>query len=154
MALACEAAEQIRSRYSRGIRQVPLEDLGAAPFNRAVSPKYVHALWRRILQSQGFTRFRYKCAIGLAPCSEDPLAVAEHTNKAVARSAGLLASVPQKPLIALATKNHMALGLQALRAGTIRWGDAPTTLMSPPPSSATATGSCTTPWGTAFSSKS
>ena len=94
---------------------------------------YVHALFRRILETEGFSRFRYKCAIGLAACPDNPLAVAERTNREAFQSAGLLASVPNKPLIALATKNHLVLGLQALRAGTVKWDDAPTAVMSAPP---------------------
>ncbi len=130
--LACEVAERVRARYSRGIRRVPLTDLGIAPFNRAISPKYVHALFGRILRTQGFTRFRYKNAIGLSPNPAAPLSVADHTNAEVARAAGLLASVPNKPLIGLATKNHLVLGLQAILSNNVRWDDAPTTTMSAP----------------------
>ena len=74
--LACEAAEDVRAKHSRGIRVVPLTDLGVAPFNRSISPKYVHYLFRRFLEKEGFTRFRYKYAIALEANPECPLAVA------------------------------------------------------------------------------
>ena len=57
--LSCELAETMRAKHTRGHQRMHLRELGIAPFNRAVSPKYVHYLLRRILEVEGFTKFRY-----------------------------------------------------------------------------------------------
>ena len=131
--LSCELAETTRSKHTRGIERMHLRELGNATFNRAVSPKYVHYLLRRILEVEGFTRFRYKQAIVLRPNPKDPLAVARRTNAEAKRSGGLLAPVAEKPLHGLATKNHLVLGLLALASGNVEWDHQDTMCMSAPP---------------------
>ena len=121
--LSCEVAEQVRGKYSKGVRLVPLKDLGVSTFNRPISPKYVHFLWDHILEKEGFTKYRYKYCIALEPNPQDPLAVARRTNDEVQRSNGLLAPVPDKPLFGRATKNHLCLGLQAMASGSVKWDD-------------------------------
>ncbi len=69
-------------------------DLDASPLNRAISPKYVHHLMRRILDEEGFSRFRYKCVTAIEPSVDDPLAATLRTNKEVQMANVLLAGLP------------------------------------------------------------
>ena len=132
--MQCEVAERVRSKHSLGIQRISLHDLGVASFNRAISPKYVHYLMKRILEQDGFSRFRYKNAIALQP-NPDPekrLGTYQRTMQEVERSNGLLARVEEKELYALATKNHLFLGLLALKSGAVKWDDNDKAVMAPP----------------------
>ena len=132
--LVCEAASQVLSKHSKGIRRIPLDELGISPYNRRVNGKYVHNLGRRIVSVEGFVRMRYRHGWCHEPNPFDDLAVARFTN-AAARGSGFLAPVPMKPLFGSFAKSHLLSFLQALKSGQVYWNDTKE-LMLPPPASA------------------
>jgi hypothetical protein len=97
--------------YGKGESRMPLDDLGVGHLNRAVSCKYVHSRLRMILDTEGFSSFRYKYAIAVEPSDSDPLASTKRTQAEVADSSGMLAEVDNRARNGLLTKNHLFLGL-------------------------------------------
>ena len=73
--LICERAEAfIRSHEIAGIQRIPVALIGAHWWNRRslpVSGKYVHGLWKGILERQGFVVSRYVKAI-VIECKSEP----------------------------------------------------------------------------------
>ena len=119
-ALPNEVAEHLRAKYTLGVRRMKCEELAVGSFNRAMSLKYAHHLLKRILFDEGFTKFRYRNAIGFEPNPSDPLAGSRRTNREAANSGGLLPPVTECPRIELATKNHLFCCLLILQHGGIR----------------------------------
>ena len=63
-----DEADRVRAKHTTGIQRTPLSRLRIGPLNRAISPKYMHALWENnTLGKEGFSRARYIRAIGLQP---------------------------------------------------------------------------------------
>jgi len=120
----------VLKKRSKGVKRVPLDQLGVSPLNRAISGKHVHALGRRILSVEGFCRFRYNNGLAHEPNPLDPLEVSRYTNRA-AKKDPLLALVPEKPLYGSFAKTHLMSLLQALSSGCIYWSDTKD-LMVPP----------------------
>ncbi len=91
---------------------------------------------RRILDEEGFSRFRYKCVTAIEPSVDNPLAAILRTKKEVQMANGLLAGLPaKKETLSMKTKKHLFLGLQALASGTVKGDDQPakTTATHPHP---------------------
>ena len=54
-----DVAADLLTKYSKGVTRLHLTQLAIGSFNRDISPKYVHHRLQKILNVDGFTRFRY-----------------------------------------------------------------------------------------------
>ena len=115
-------AADVLNKFTRGVRRIPLDELGVSPVNRRINGPYVHQLGRRILSVEGFTRLRYRNGLCHEPSPDDPLAVARFTN-AAAQGSGLLSPVPVKALFGSFGKSHLLSFLQALKSGQVYWNE-------------------------------
>ena len=118
----CQAAADVLKRFGKGKQRIPLEQMGISPLNRVISGKHVHMLGRRILSVESFATFRYRFGLCHDWDPQDPLAVANFTNRAARRDA-LLAPVPEVPLYGSFAKSHLLSFLQALKSKAVRWSD-------------------------------
>ena len=109
---------------------MPLEELGVSPLNRNLSGTHVHKLGRRIVSVEGFVRWRYRNGWAHEPDPENPLEVAQNTNK-VARATLLLPEVPEVPLKGSFAKTHLMTFLQSLKSGRMFWNDTKQKMLCP-----------------------
>ena len=114
----CVRGNDIRKKFSLGVRRMALDDIGVSPFNRAVSWKHAYYVQKQIDTAEGFTRFRYKEAIVLAPDPKDSESVFRHTRTICEAAGGHLAPpAPGGAMFGALTKNHLVLGLRARKHG-------------------------------------
>ena len=123
----CIRAELFMNKYSIvGIQRIPVWLIGAHWWNRRslpVSGKYVHGLWRGILDRQGFVVSRYIRAI-VIECKSEPwrTRLNEH-NERFCNSDPLLPTMNDRHLVyGSISKTHMIFGLKCIQAA-IPWDD-------------------------------
>ena len=123
--LMCSAAAEVLAKYSLGVTRIPLTEVGVSPLNRngqPISGIYVHKLFRRIFEREGFARYRYRQGWCHEPNPDDPLEVARHTNS-FAELDDRLAQVEMKALYGGLAKCHLFMGLLAFLKGDTTWND-------------------------------
>ena len=101
----CAEAASLFTRFSTGVRRLPLSAVGNSPMNRHISGKHVHDLGKRICTIQGFTRVRYQEGWCHEPDPLDPLAVNRWTNLQ-ARKDPLLSLVPEDQQVLVDPSNQ------------------------------------------------
>ena len=124
----CIRAELFMNKHAIiGIQRIPVWLIGAHWWNRRslpVSGKYVHGLWRGILDRQGFVVSRYIRAI-VIECKSEPwrTRLNEH-NERFCNSDPLLPTMNDRHLVyGSISKTHMIFGLKCIQAA-IPWDDA------------------------------
>ena len=124
----CIRAETFVAKHEIvGIQRVHVHKIGAHWWNRRslpVSGKYVHGLWRGILDRQGFVLSRYIRAI-VIECKSEPWRnrLNEH-NKRFCNTDPLLPTMNDNRLeYGSISKTHMIFGLKCIQAA-IPWDDA------------------------------
>ena len=117
----CIRAEKFMQRFQiAGIQRIPVSQIGAHWWNRRslpVSGKYVHGLWRGILDRQGFVVSRYIRAI-VIECKSEPwrTQLNEH-NERFCNSDPLLPTMNGRGLCyGSISKTHMIFGLKCIQA--------------------------------------
>ena len=121
-------------KYAKGpVCVISLDELAVGVLNRAISVKYVHSRLRLILEKEGFSIMRYKHCTAIEPSDADPLASTRRHQEVAANSSGMLAQVDDKPRNGLLTKNHLLLGLLALKDGRIAMDHNKETFWKVPP---------------------
>ena len=115
-----EKVNVLLKSYARGpAAMVPLSRLGVGHLNRAMSWKYVHSKLYQVVEVEGFSVHRYKCAIAVEPPDADPFASTKRNQQEAYNSAGMLPTIDDKERFGLLTKNHLFFGLLVLQDGRI-----------------------------------
>ena len=131
----CIRAENFMSKWQIvGIQRILVSQIGAHWWNRRslpVSGKYVHGLWRGILDRQGFVVSRYIRAIVIECKSEPWRSQLNEHNQRFCNSDPLLPTMNGRGLCyGSITKTHMIFGLKCIQA-SVPWDAADTVDKSP-----------------------